>query len=106
MIERVLTLPLKGEYFDQIAHGEKPLEYRLVTPFWERRLCGKVFDAVVLTRGYPKGGGVEGVTRLTREWRGYSVQQITHPHFGGEPVMVFAIDVSRAAIAKATGVAS
>lgn len=89
-----LTLPLKGEYFDAIAAGMKPEEYRLANPFWERRICGKVFDRIVLTRGYPKGGGVEGVTRLTRQWRGYRIDEITHPHFGADPVRVFAIDVS------------
>lgn len=91
---RTLTLPLNSEYFDQIASGEKVEEYRLANPFWERRIVGKQFDTVVLMRGYPKGGGVEGVTRLTRQWRGYAVQWISHPHFGDEPVMVFAISVS------------
>lgn len=89
-----LTLPLKGEYFDQIASGEKPEEYRLRNVFWGARLVGKTFDRIVLTRGYPKGGGVEGVTRLTRQWRGYRTTVLRHPHFGAEPVAVFAIDVS------------
>lgn len=91
----VLTLPLNGVYFDQIARGEKTEEYRLASQFWQRRICGREFSSVVLTRGYPKGGGVEGVTRLTREWRGYDVDRISHPHFGAEPVIVLAIDVSR-----------
>lgn len=90
----VLTLPLKGEYFDQIARGEKVEEYRLRTPFWAKRLEGRSFSSVALTRGYPKGGGVEGITRLTRAWRGYSLRSLTHPHFGDDPVEVFAIDVS------------
>lgn len=91
---RTLTLPLNGEYFDQIASGEKLEEYRLSNAFWSKRLMFKDFDTVVLTRGYPKGGGVEGETRLTRKWQGYQVRTITHPHFGDEPVEVFAIDVA------------
>lgn len=91
---RVLTLPLNGVYFDQIASGEKVEEFRLQTDFWRKRLEGREFSAVVLTRGYPKGGGAEGVTRLTRAWRGYRETQLAHPHFGPEPVDVFAIDVS------------
>jgi hypothetical protein len=91
---RVLTIPVKGEYFDQIAAGDKLYEYRLVTPYWRTRLIGKSFSCVVLTRGYPKAGGVEGVTRLTRMWRGFARKPITHPHFGPDPVIVFAIDVS------------
>jgi hypothetical protein len=35
------------------------------------------------------------VTRLTREWRGYRLDTITHEHFGADPVDVFAIDVSQ-----------
>ena len=91
----ILTLPLNGVYFDQIAAGTKLEEYRLVTPFWTKRIAGRVYDRIVLTRGYPKGGGVEGKTRLTRRWRGYSYKTITHPHFGPEPVQVFAIDVAK-----------
>jgi hypothetical protein len=89
----VLTLPLNGVYFDQIASGEKLAEYRLRTDYWRKRLDGRQYSHVVLTRGYPKGGGVEGETRLTRKWRGYSITTLTHPHFGSEPVEVFAIDV-------------
>ena len=91
-----LTIPVNGVYFDQIAAGTKPEEYRLVSPFWSKRLEGRRYDAVVMTRGYPKAGGVEGVTRLTRQWTGFERKTITHPHFGLEPVEVFAIDVSAA----------
>lgn len=90
-----LTIPVKGQYFDQIAAGEKPEEYRLFTSFWIKRLRSRHYDRIALTRGYPKGGGVEGVTRLTRQWRGTTLRTITHPHFGPDPVMVFAIDVSQ-----------
>ena len=94
MGERILTIPVKGVYFDQIKSGEKLEEYRLVTTYWIKRLRNRVYDAVVLTRGYPKGGGVEGETRLTRQYRGEIIRMITHPHFGNDPVMVYAIDVS------------
>lgn len=89
-----LILPVKGIYFDQIRDGTKTHEYRLTTPFWRKRISGRRYSRVILTRGYPKGGGVEGITRLTREWRGSGVQTLTHPHFGPEPVEVFAIDVT------------
>ena len=94
---RVLTLPIKGEYFDQIRDGTKLEEYRLRNVHWGCRIEGREFDTVVLTRGYPKGGGVEGETRLTRKWRGYKHRIITHPHFGDKSVAVFAIDVSEPA---------
>lgn len=95
---RTLTLPLKGEYFDQIKAGTKVEEYRLRSPYWSKRINGRAYDRIVLTRGYPTGGGVEGETRLTRQWRGYRTVKFTHPHFGDEPVRVFAIDVSAPAL--------
>lgn len=90
-----LHIPVKGIYFDQIRDGEKLKEFRLCTAYWAKRLEGRAYRHVVLTRGYPKGGGIEGVTRLTMAWRGFSRETITHKHFGPEPVEVFAIDVSK-----------
>lgn len=87
-----LVLPLRAIYFDQIKAGTKPEEFRLVTPLWRRRLEGRTFDRIVLTVGYPKRDDHE--RRLIRPWRGYRVTTITHPHFGPEPVQVFAINVS------------
>lgn len=88
-----LTLSLKGEYFDAIRDGTKPKEYRLVTPYWAKRLIGRSYRRIVLTKGYPARGDTE--RRLTREWRGYELTTIQHPHFGPTPVQVFAIDVSK-----------
>lgn len=90
--EAVLTLPLKGIYFDQIRSGEKREEFRLVTPFWTRRLEGRSFERIVLTRGYPQKRDSE--RRLTRPWRGCRKIIITHPHFGPDPVEVYAIRVN------------
>lgn len=90
---RTLTLALKGEYFDQIKDGTKVWEYRLVTPYWTKRLDGREYDTLVLTRGYPKSGDAE--KRLTLPYRGYRFETITHPHFGPKPVSVFAIDLRR-----------
>jgi len=89
-----LHIPIKGEYFDQIRDGTKTEEYRLRNVYWGARLRGREYERVILTRGYPKGGGVEGETRLTLPWRGYQEKTITHPHFGDEPVPVYAIAVA------------
>lgn len=86
-----LVLPLKACYFNAIKAGTKPEEFRLVTPFWRRRLEGRTFDRIVLTLGYPKRDDHD--RRLIRPWRGYRVTTITHVHFGPDPVQVFAIDV-------------
>ncbi len=87
-----LVLPLKTVYFDAIRLGQKAEEFRLRTPYWRRRLEGRTFDRVVLTKGYPSAG--DDSRRLVREWRGFRETTITHPHFGDKPVDVFAIDVS------------
>lgn len=93
---RTLTLPLKGVYFDAIKLGEKLEEYRLCTEFWRKRLEGREFDQVVLTRGYPPQA--DQARRLVRAWRGFTVREnFVHPHFGPDPVTVFAIDVSEPA---------
>lgn len=95
---RDLIIPVKGVYFDQIKARSKICEFRLITDYWRTRLQGRSYRHVVLLRGYPKGGGVEGETRLTREWRGFTNETLTHEHFGPDPVRVFAIDVSTPAL--------
>ena len=89
-----LVLPLKREYFEAIREGSKTEEYRLCTPYWRKRLgisALKNFDRVVLTLGYPARD--DHARRLIRPWRGYTIKTITHPHFGPDPVQVYAINV-------------
>jgi hypothetical protein len=88
-----LYLPLKGEYFDQIKAGTKDREYRLVTPHWSKRLVDREYDNIVLTRGYPKK--TDQSRRLVLPWRGFTKQEILHPHFGPDFVEVFAIRVDQ-----------
>jgi hypothetical protein len=89
---RTLHLPLKGEYFDQIKAGTKAEEYRLCTLFWNKRLMGRSYDTITLTKGYPSRDDLE--RRLVLPWRGFAIKLITHPHFGPAPVSVFAIRVT------------
>lgn len=35
---KVLHLPLKGKWYRMIRSGEKPEEYREITPYWVKRL--------------------------------------------------------------------
>lgn len=88
-MKKDLILPVKGIYFDQIASGEKVREFRLRNDFWTRRLVGKDFGKVVITRGYPRTD--DQSRRIVRPWKGYEEQDILHPHFGPEPVSVYAI---------------
>ena len=89
---KVLRLPLKAEFFDAIKAGTKTEEFRLVTPYWTKRIERQEPDLIELTRGYPKAGDLE--CHLTRPWRGCAIRIITHPHFGPKPVAVYAIKVN------------
>lgn len=86
-----LTLPLKAEYFNAIKAGTKAEEFRLRTPFWRKRLEGRTFERIVLTLGYPRRD--EESRRLVLPWQGMRETTITHPHFGPDPVEVYAIRV-------------
>lgn len=90
-LARILHLPLKREYFEQIKVGVKLEEYRLVNDYWRARLYAKDYDVIVLTLGYPKRA--DSARRLELPYKGYMVKQITHSHFGPTPVFVFAINV-------------
>ncbi|WP_241065261.1 MULTISPECIES: ASCH domain-containing protein [Achromobacter] len=89
-----LHLALKGEYFDAIKSGTKAEEYRLCNRHWVNRLEKPEghYDRIVLTRGYPARGDAD--RRLVLPWRGYTIKTITHPHFGPDPVTVYAIRVT------------
>ena len=50
--KRILHLTLHRRYFDQIAIGVKKNEYRDMTPYWTKRLLGKVYDEVHFRNGY------------------------------------------------------
>ncbi|EJM1499106.1 ASCH domain-containing protein [Escherichia coli] len=91
-----LQLAVNGEYFDQMKAGEKTEEYRLVNPYWIKRLMAgfnqREYDRLIITRGYPRKDDVD--RRIDIPYDGYEVKVITHPHFGPEPVKVFAIRVN------------
>ncbi|EOX8473410.1 TPA: ASCH domain-containing protein [Salmonella enterica] len=94
-----LQLAVNGEYFDQMKRGEKVEEYRLYNDYWRSRLICEAredfpmqYDRLIITRGYPKRDDMS--KRIDAPYAGYEVKVITHPHFGPEPVKVFAIKVN------------
>lgn len=86
---KILTLNLKKEYFEDIKNGLKKEEYRIVKPYWEKRLIGKNYDKVIVKMGYPKNDEVDKILEFT--WSGFIKKEITHREFGSDPVWVFAI---------------
>lgn len=51
---KILHLTLKKRWFDMIASGEKTEEYREIKPYWEKRLRGRIYDAVSFRNGYSR----------------------------------------------------
>ena len=87
-----LQLAVKTKYFDEMKSGVKLEEYRLVTPYWIKRLVNRQYDRLIITLGYPKRD--DAGRWINVKYLGYTVKEITHPHFGPDPVKVFAIKVS------------
>jgi len=91
----ILHLHVKSKYFDEIASGEKPEEYRLFKKYWFVRLMfRKPYNGIVIYRGYPKKADYNSTNRLERVWRGWTIKTIIHPEFGDKPITVFAIRVN------------
>jgi hypothetical protein len=88
-----LILHVRRRYFILIAEGKKAFEYRLVTPYWEKRLLGREYEYIEIHCGYPKKGDRSRIIR--RQWNGFVViEDFVHEEFGSDPVRVFAIDVA------------
>ncbi len=87
-----LQLAVNGEYFDAMKRGEKTEEYRLVNPYWGRRLFGRDYDRLIITRGYPRKDAES--RRVVMPYDGYEIKTITHKHFGPDPVKVYAIKIN------------
>jgi hypothetical protein len=85
----ILHLHLKYEYFDDIASGKKPKEYRDAAK-WQKRLDAKKYRGIRLYRGFQK---ISPLTIIDLPYSGYELETITHPHFGNEAKLVCAINV-------------
>jgi len=51
---KILHLTLKRKWFDLIASGKKPVDYREYKPYWVKRLVGKEFQEIHFRNGYAK----------------------------------------------------
>lgn len=87
-----LQLAVNGEYFDQMKSGEKTEEYRLVNDYWKKRLINRKYERLIITKGYPKRE--DSSRRIEVHYEGCVIKEIQHPHFGKNPVVVFAIRVN------------
>lgn len=81
-----LFLILHKKWFDQIKAGEKKKEFREVTEYWRRRIEGRQYSCIIFQNGYAKNA-----PRVTVQYKGYSITQLTHEHFKNNPVTVYAL---------------
>lgn len=88
---RKLTLNVCKAYFIAIQEGMKLEEYRLMKPYWIKRLM-KDYDEVHVLCGYPRKD--DESRRIVFPYRGWVKKEIIHPHFGDQPVQVFAIPLA------------
>lgn len=88
-----LRIAVKQEYFDAMKTGEKTEEYRLVNPYWSKRLDRRTYDKIIITAGYPKAA--DQSRTIVFPYNGYVVKDIRHEHFGPEPVRVYALKLNK-----------
>ena len=76
---KILHLTLKKHWFDMIASGEKKEEYREIKPYWDKRLQGREYGAVMFKNGY---GNVPSVlVELVSIDKGYGLHEWGAPAF-------------------------
>lgn len=54
MTDNTLKLVLKKKWYDMISSGQKLEEYRDVTDYWNKRICGRQKKYVTFYLGYAK----------------------------------------------------
>lgn len=86
MKNKPLFLILKKKYFDQIKSGQKTEEFRLLTPYFVKRLVGRQYDSIIFQNGYAKTS-----PRLTVEYLGYDIRNVKQEFFGNDEVSVFVL---------------
>lgn len=78
-----LHLVLKHKWFDMIASGEKPDEYRSRTPYWKKRLWDRRYeiDEIVFHRGYTSVTMTKKVVEI--------VEDTGKDEWGAEPLKLY-----------------
>lgn len=89
---RALYLPQKTRWFDDYMAGIKPFEYRLRTPYWDKRIKNREYDTIVLTKGYPSKSDTS--RRIILPWLGYELQTVKSPEWNNRPRRVYAIHLA------------
>lgn len=74
---KILHMTLHRKWFDQIASGEKRVEYREVKPYWTKRIAGREYGEIHFRNGY---GPDRPFMRV--EYKGYKTIELEgKPHY-------------------------
>lgn len=90
---KILKIPVKKEYFEQIKAGTKKEEYRLFKEYWRKRLENKNYDEVWITLGYPSKAEKNKILKF--KYIGYIKKIIQHKEFGDFPVEIYSIKLKQ-----------
>ena len=75
---KTLYLIVYRDIMDRIFNGEKTIEYRECTEYWEKRIVDKPYDLIRITNGY----GNDTRPYIVMEYKGYEkVQYNGKPHY-------------------------
>ncbi len=87
MDKKILHLHVKKEYWEQVRDKKKNKEYRIIKPYWIKRLKEN-YDLIYYYLGYTS-------KKLIFRYHGNVRTIIKHEEFGDKPVNVFAIDLTK-----------
>lgn len=85
-----LFLTIKKQYFDEISLGIKTEEFRIVKPYWEKRIINKEYSHIIFQNGYNRNS-----PKLKVEYLGYELKKITHEFFGNKETTIFALKLGK-----------
>ncbi len=73
---KILDMPVKAKWYDMQECGEKPEEYREITPYWCKRFLG--YDSPVFSQRYGYSScNRKGYTHVRFRY-GYTKRTFTH----------------------------
>jgi len=90
---KIIHLHVKREYWQQVKDKKKVKEYRIIKPYWTKRLKKLIpnHDLIYYYKGYPRVRN-KGNCMVFR-YKGYVEEIIKHKEFGDKPVNVYSIYV-------------
>lgn len=86
---QILFLTIKKQWFDMIKAGIKKEEYREIKPYFDAKIKGRQYDAVLFQNGYNKES-----PRLLIEYKGYEIKS-GNPEWGGGYGKCYAIKLGK-----------